>query len=87
MLSKTYKLKPVDAAGKEIKEVTVNPSHIDVKIPVRKTKSVGVKVKTIGNLNPEFTLASIKVLPERFDVTGSAADLNQLENLNTEALI
>ena len=83
---KTYKLKPVDAAGKEIKEVTVNPSQMDVKIPIRKTKSVGVKVKTIGNLDPSFTLASIKVLPERFDVTGSAADLNQLENLNTEAI-
>lgn len=85
-LIRTYKLKPVDAAGKEIKEVTVNPSQIDVKIPIRKTKSVGVKVKTIGNLDPNFTIASIKVLPERFDVTGSAADLNQLETLNTEAI-
>lgn len=83
---KTYKLKPVDAAGKEIKEVIVNPSHIDVKIPIRKTKSVGVTVKTIGNLNPNYTLGSIRVLPERFDVTGSAAALNQLESLNTEAI-
>ncbi|MBZ9689412.1 hypothetical protein G9F72_024240 [Clostridium estertheticum] len=85
-LIRTYKLKPVDAEGKEIKEVTVNPSQIDVKIPIRKTKSVGVKVKTIGNLDPNFTLASIRVLPEHFDVTGSAADLNQLESLNTEAI-
>jgi YbbR domain-containing protein len=83
---KTYKLKPVDAAGKEIKEVVVNPSHIDVKIPVRKTKSVGVTVKTIGNLPPGFVLGSIRVLPERFDVTGSAVALNQLESLNTEAV-
>ena len=65
MLLKTYKLKPVDAAGKEIKEVIVNPSQIDVKIPIRKTKSVGVTVKTIGKLNPNFTLGSIRVLPER----------------------
>jgi YbbR domain-containing protein len=85
-LIKTYKLKPVDAAGKEIKEVTVNPSQMDVKIPIRKTKSVGVKVKTIGNLDSNFTLASIKAVPEHFDVTGSATDLNQLENLTTEAI-
>lgn len=85
-ITKTYKLKPVDAAGKEIKEVVVNPSHIDVKIPVKKTKTVGVTVKTIGNLSPNFTLGSIRVLPERFDVTGSAAALNQLETLNTEAI-
>ena len=83
---KTYKLKAVDAAGKEIKEVVVNPSHIDVKIPIRKTKSVGVTVKTIGKLSPNLTLTGIGVLPERFDVTGSAAALNQLENLNTEAI-
>jgi len=85
-LIKTYKLKPVDAAGKEIKEVTVNPAQMDVNLPIRKTKSVGVKVKTIGKLDTNFTLASIKVLPVSFDVTGSAADLNQLEILNTEAI-
>ncbi|MBU3142746.1 YbbR-like domain-containing protein [Clostridium sp. CF012] len=83
---KSYKLKPVDAAGKEIKEVTVNPSHMDVKIPLKRTKSVGIKVKTTGNLDSKYTLGSIKVLPERFDVTGSIADLNQLENLSTEAI-
>jgi len=85
-LIKTYTLKPVDSAGKEIKEVTVNPSKMDVKLPIRKTKSVGVKVKTVGKLDTNFTLASIKVLPESFDVTGSAADLNQLEILNTEPI-
>jgi len=83
---KTYKLKPVDAAGKEIKEVVVNPSNMDVKIPIKKTKSVGVKVKTTGTLDPNYTLSSISVLPERLDVTGSAAELSQLENLNTEAI-
>lgn len=83
---KSYKLKPVDASGKEVKDVTVNPSSMDITIPIRKTKSVGVKVKTTGTLNSDFTLASISVLPEQLDVTGSTADLNQLENLNTEAI-
>ncbi|MBU3188543.1 hypothetical protein K9O30_04110 [Clostridium bowmanii] len=83
---KNYKLKPVDAAGKEIKEVAVNPSNMDVKIPVRKTKAVAVKVKTTGNLSSDYTLASITVLPEQLDITGSTADLEQLENLNTEAI-
>jgi YbbR domain-containing protein len=85
-VTKTYKLKPVDAAGKEVKEVVVNPSHMDVKIPIRKTKSVGVIVKTIGSLDPSFRLGSIKVLSNRLDITGSVAALNQIENLNTEAI-
>ena len=50
-VSKTYKLKPVDASGEEVKNVVVNPAQIDVKIPVSETKSVGVAVKTIGTLN------------------------------------
>ncbi|MGH4140462.1 CdaR family protein [Clostridium sp.] len=85
-LVKSYKLKPVDAAGKEVKEVTVNPSNMNVNIPIRKTKSVGVKVKTIGNLPNDFTLSSISVLPEQLDVTGNTTELDQLENLNTEAI-
>ncbi len=83
-VSKTYKLKPVDAAGKEIKEVNVSPSQIDVKVPVSKAKSLGITVKTTGTLNSNFTLSSTKVLPEKFDVTGSAAALNGVKTLNTE---
>jgi YbbR domain-containing protein len=85
-ITKAYKLIPVDAAGKEVKEVTVKPPKVDVNIPVRKTKSVGVTVKTTGEISPNFTLGSIKVAPERFDITGSAAELNKLENLNTETI-
>jgi YbbR domain-containing protein len=85
-VTKNYKLKPVDAAGKEVKDVTVTPSHIDIKIPIRKTKSLGVTVKTKENLNAKFTIASITVIPERIDVTGSAVTLDLVGNLNTEAI-
>lgn len=85
-VKRTSKLKAVDEAGKEVKEVTVNPTHIEVEIPIKKTKSVKVTVKTKGNLNSNYTLSSIKVLPERFEVTGSVAALNQLEYLNTEEI-
>jgi YbbR domain-containing protein len=83
---KNYKLIPVDSKGKEIDEVTVKPSHIDVKIPIRKTKNVGVKVKTTGKLSTNLVLGSIKVIPEGFDITGSAEALNNIENLNTESI-
>ncbi|MBK5240831.1 CdaR family protein [Clostridium sp.] len=83
---KSYKITPVDSNGKEINEVTVNPSNIDVTIPIRKTKAVGIEVKTIGKLNTSLILGSIKVLPERFSVTGSADALNNIESLNTEPI-
>ena len=83
---KTYKLKAVDETGKEINEVTISPSHMDVKIPIRKTKSLGITVKTKGNLDSKFTLSSIKVIPERLDVTGSVVALNEIESLNTQPI-
>ncbi len=83
-VSKTYKLKPIDESGEEVKNVVVDPAQIDVKIPVSKTKSVGVSVKTIGTLNEAFTLASTKVSPKQFNLTGNAAALDKVENLDTE---
>lgn len=84
--SKQYKLKALDDSGKEVMGVSLSPAYVNVQTPVRKTKSVGVTVKTTGSLSPGLTLESIKVLSPRFDVTGSVAQLDQLVNLNTEAI-
>lgn len=85
-VSKSYKIKPLDAAGKEVKNVALSPAQINVIIPVSKTKSAEVKVKTKGTLYKGLTISSIKVMPERFDVTGSVDALNSLIILNTEAV-
>jgi len=90
-VSKSYKLKPVDAEGKEIKNIVVSPLQIDVNIPVGKTpvsetKSAEVSVKTTGTLKDGLTLSSIKVIPEQLDVKGSEAALNSLKNLSTETI-
>ena len=70
-ISKKYKLKAVDESGEEVKEVTVSPAYINVKIPVKKTKSIAITVKTTGSLDPKYTLESIKAVPEAIDITGS----------------
>ena len=83
-VAKTFKLKPVNEAGEEIKDVYVNPAQVDVKISVSKTKALGVDVKTIGTLNPNFTLTSTKVMPEKFNVIGGNVALSSVKSLNTE---
>ncbi|MBU3160326.1 hypothetical protein KPL37_11260 [Clostridium frigoris] len=85
-ISRKYKLKAVDESGKEIKNVVVSPAYINVKIPVKKTKSVGITVKTTGSLDSKYTLESIKAVPEALDITGSLTELNNLKYLNTEAV-
>ncbi|MGH4052221.1 MAG: CdaR family protein [Clostridium sp.] len=83
-VAKTYKLKPMDESGEEVKNVIVNPAQINVKVSVRKTKYVGVTVKTVGTLNSSFTLGSTKASPKQFSVTGSVEALDKVANLDTQ---
>jgi len=83
-VAKTYKLKPVDESGEEVKNVVVNPAQINVKISVSRTKYLGVTLKTIGTLNKNFTLGSTKATPKQFSVTGSSDALDKVTNLDTQ---
>ena len=85
-ISKKYKLKAVDESGDEINDVVVSPAYINAKILVKKTKAIGINVKTTGSLDPKYTIGSIKAIPEVLDIAGSSAELNNLNYLNTQAI-
>ncbi|QGU96443.1 hypothetical protein GOM49_16250 [Clostridium bovifaecis] len=52
-------LKAVDRLGKEVKEVRLTPNVSDVFVSIQKTKSVGVNIKTTGDIPKEFILKGI----------------------------
>ncbi|WP_298842056.1 CdaR family protein [Clostridium sp.] len=83
-ISEKYKLKAVDESGDEVKDVVLSPAYTNVEILVKKTKSVGIKVKTTGTLDSKYTLGSIKAIPEALTIAGSSAELNNLDYLNTQ---
>lgn len=76
-------LKALDSAGKEIKDVDINPAFVDISIPVKKIKTVGINIKTKGNINSELALKSFQLLPEKVDIAGGD-NLNDITSLDTE---
>lgn len=76
-------LKPLDAAGKEVKDVELNPTDVYVSIPVKKVKTVGINVKTKGTLPGGLALKSFDILPDKVDVAGGDL-LNNITALDTE---
>lgn len=78
-------LKALDSSGKEIKDVEINPSYVDISIPVKRIKTVGINIKTKGNVNSELALKSFQVLPEKVDIAGND-NINNITSLDTESV-
>ncbi|MCM8710726.1 CdaR family protein [Clostridium sp. SYSU_GA19001] len=76
-------LKAVDADGKEVKNVSIDTNTVQVTIPVKRTKTVGINVKTKGNISNEFYLKSLVPQPEKVDIAGGNA-INNITALDTE---
>lgn len=76
-------LKALDSTGKEIKDVEISPAFVDVSIPVKKIKTVGINVKTKGNVSSEFVFKSFQLIPEKVDIAGGD-NINNITSLDTE---
>jgi YbbR domain-containing protein len=75
-------LKAYDAAGREIKDVDIEPSTVDVVIPIKRTKTVGINAKTVGNPINGYALKQLIITPDRVDIAGGDA-VNSITSLNT----
>jgi YbbR domain-containing protein len=84
-LNMKLSLRALDSAGKEIKEVTIRPDTAEVIVPVKKTKSVGIKVETKGNLPKGFNLKALVPTPEKIDIAGDES-INNISTLSTEPI-
>src|SRR3712207_7772561 len=61
-VTKSVELKAVDKDNREVSEVNINPKNVIVLVPFKKTKEVGVNIKTIGTLGKDYTLKALKPL-------------------------
>jgi len=76
-------LKALDSSGREVKNVDISPDAVDITIPVKKTKTVGINVVTKGNLGKDYSLKTIVTQPDKIDIAGGDA-VNNITVLNTE---
>lgn len=84
-LQQTVSLKPVDKNNNVIDHVKVEPSYINVKVPIKKIKSVPITVKTTGELSDRI-LNSIISIPSSIEIAGEDALINSITSLNTEMI-
>ncbi|KGM95825.1 membrane protein [Clostridium novyi A str. 4552] len=85
-ITKSVELKAVDKDNREVSEVNINPKNVTVLIPVKKTKEVGVNIKTTGALGKDYTLRGLKLVKGKINITGEPGVLAQINKLDTEPI-
>lgn len=78
-----------DAQGDEIKFVKVEPETVKTKIsisPSGDTKTVGIRVKTSGDIKNGYWISSITTEPQTVTISGSRTKLSQTQYVETEAI-
>lgn len=79
-------LAAVDDAGKEVSNVSVNPASAEVFIPVNKTKTVGINIKTKGTASSDINVKSI--VPEQYNllIAGKPDALAKVNSIDTQPI-
>lgn len=75
---------PVDSKGNLISDVKVQPGIINVTVPIRKAKSVGINVKTSGQPPSKISIKSIYSEQNYVDIVGGQSELDKVEGIDTE---
>ncbi|MCC7368377.1 MAG: hypothetical protein IT306_08140 [Chloroflexi bacterium] len=86
-LNATYAPRPLDARGAEVRAVRVNPSTVNVEVPVAQQvgyKEVGVRPVVRGRVAAGYLLQPIEVEPSTVTVVGSPAALANVSFVDTE---
>lgn len=82
-------LTPINADGREVQGVTVNPTSMYVTVQMARglrTKIVTVKPALTGSLNGELELVSAKVDPVKIEIAGDEAKTSTVSSLSTEPI-
>lgn len=79
-------LKAVNASGKNINEVEVNPKNIEVTVPIKKIKTVGIDIKTKGRINGEKKLKTLVSNPDKVNISGDDNIINNITSIDTEEI-
>lgn len=80
----TLPLQAVTADETAVSEVKVKPEFINVKMAIKKVKSVGINIKTKGNLSKNMVLRSVTCIPDKIDIAGDEDDLRKVTSIDTE---
>lgn len=80
----TLPLQAVNDEGTNINQVKVKPEFINVNMEIKKVKTVGINIKTKGNLSKNMVLKSITCIPDKIDIAGDDDALKKVTEIDIE---
>jgi len=87
--SKVKKILPVrvlDESGKDVQNITIEPSNVEVSIPIENTKRVGLEAELSGQPAAGYLVSSVLVNPAEILITGDEQTLQSISSLKTEKI-
>lgn len=74
----------LDASGKVVSDVDISPKLAEISVSVKKTKTVGINIKTKGNISKDMVLKTLTAAPDKVDIAG--ANIDGISSLDTEPI-
>ena len=83
-LKEVLAVKAVDADNNSIAGVTVNPSTVEVTIPIRKTKTVRIEPVMVGQPAADWEITETSLSRDTIRIYGEEAVLQSIDSIKTE---
>lgn len=85
-VKKILPVRALDESGKDIQNINIEPSNIEVSIPIENTKRVGLEMDLTGQPAIGYVVSNISVFPEEILVTGKQQTLAGINLIKTEKI-
>lgn len=85
-VKKVLPVRVLDENGKDIQNVALEPSNVEVSIPIENTKRAGIEMDLSGQPAAGYVVSNISVFPEEILVTGKQQSLEGINSLKTEKI-
>jgi YbbR domain-containing protein len=79
-------LQAVDKNGKNVDNVSIKPQKVTVTVPIKKSKTVGVNVVTVGKQASGIDIKSITPVDQSIDIIGDYDKVQDISNINTQPI-
>ena len=76
----------VDSSGNIVEGVKTSKEYVEVTVPIKKVKNVGINIVTKGNISKDILLRGYYAEPDKIDIAGSEEALNEISTINTEPI-
>lgn len=86
-VKKILPVRVLDENGKDVQNITIEPSYVEVSVPIENTKRVGIEIDMSGQPEEGYVISSISVNPQEVLITGKQQALDSINKIKTEKIV